>query len=71
MSVPFIPNWNMRALRKVDEASYPWRNAKTRGNRRRLSYWSRVMWYQAGLAIGMTKKQAREVTEEEARYHKL
>lgn len=50
----------MRWIRKVDAASFAWRNARDRGNRRRAVYWDRQMQYYSGRAVGLTHSQAQQ-----------
>ncbi len=71
ISVPSYPmtfptiHWDSRALAKVDQASFAWRNARDRGNNRRKRYWSYQMWYWAARATGMTPTQARAAAAED------
>ena len=70
MIIPPLPpiEWDTRALAKVDQASYAWRNARDRGNWRRCRYWNRLMLYWAGRAVGMSAKSARANLAEELAY---
>ena len=50
--------WQSRWLRKVDAASYAWRNNHNRGNRRRAALWDRRMQYCAARAVGLPHREA-------------
>lgn len=57
MEFPKI-EWRVKWMDRCDRASFPYRNNRDRGNRRRMKYWDRRMQYCASRAVGMTHREA-------------